>query len=60
MIVFTLAIVMSLISAVVSLLRGKHYVHDDAATAAVPASDRESALEAEGDLLLESADNAQG
>jgi MFS family permease len=61
-IVFTLAIVMSLVSAGVSLLRGKHYVHDDLATAdaAAPVADKdESALEAEGDLLLESVDNAQ-
>jgi hypothetical protein len=56
-IVFTLAIVMSLISSVVSLLRGKHFVHDDTATAA--SGDHESALEAEGGLLLESADSTQ-
>ena len=53
-IVFTLAIVMSLVSAGVSLLRGKHYVHDDGAVATA-----ESPREAEGDLLLESVDSAQ-
>ena len=53
-IVFTLAIVMSLVSAGVSLLRGQHYVHDDAAAAAT-----EPAPEAAGDLFLESADSAQ-
>ena len=61
-IVFTLAIIMSLFSAGVSLLRGKHYVHDDLATATgtgTAAGDRESLLEAEGGLELESADNAQ-
>jgi MFS family permease len=62
-IVFTLAIVMSLISSVVSLLRGKHFVHDDGVTGTASAgstSTDESALEAEGDLLLESVDNSQG
>jgi hypothetical protein len=55
--VFTLAIVMSLISSIVSLLRGKHYVHDlHGAEAQAAAS--ESPYEAEGDLLLKSADSS--
>jgi MFS family permease len=64
-IVFTLAIIMSLISSGVSLARGKQFVHDDLATAAATgdtAADTdvdEPALEAEGGLLLESVDNAQ-
>jgi hypothetical protein len=37
----------------VSLLRGKHYVHDD------QAADRESALQVQGGLQLESADRTQ-
>jgi MFS family permease len=61
-IVFTLAIVMSLISAGVSLLRGKHYVHEvhSAQAQQGSASADESAFEAEGDLLVRSADNSAG
>ncbi|MDX6227792.1 MAG: hypothetical protein QOI76_1182 [Frankiales bacterium] len=54
-IVFTLAIIMSLFSAGVSLLRGKHYVHDDQATP-VPSG---GSLEAAGGLLVESAESTQ-
>jgi MFS family permease len=62
-IVFTLAIVMSLISSVVSLLRGEHFVHDDSAAgtaSSATTASPETADEAEGELLVRSADNSAG